>query len=94
MKWIGVKSQSLILSQAGEFTCDLTELDRIRARNIIDALTIDTEAMCIVPGSEDCIEELQRMLMLNRKAEIQTIETSSPRGLSQYLQEAMCRGSS
>ena len=93
MRWVGVKSESLLLSQAGESTCGLNEGDRIRARNIIDALTIDAEAICVVPGCEDGVEELQRMLMLNAKAEIQSIGTNSSDGLSEYLQEAMCRGS-
>ena len=94
MRWIGVKSESVFLTQAGGSICGLNEGDRIRARNIIDALTINAEARCVVPGAGDCVEELQRMLMLNQKAEIQSVGTASSDGLSKYLQEAMCRQSS
>ena len=94
MRWIGVKSDSLFLSQAGESICGLNEGDRIRARNIVDALTINAETRCVVPGAGDCVEELQRMLMLNQKAEIQSIGPTSYDGLLKYLQEAMCRQSS
>jgi hypothetical protein len=69
MKWIGVKSQHI--SSMHGLALTLSNKDHERVRGMLEAMTL--ESGMPVPGLEECRVELQRMIMLRKKAEIQTV---------------------
>jgi meiotic recombination protein SPO11 len=69
MRWIGIKSQDL-----GDGTMTLSQADRVRAQNLLGVMLGEGEVQSSVA---ECVSELQRMLMLNVKAEIQVLDTDA-----------------
>jgi hypothetical protein len=69
LKWIGIKSQDL-----GDGAMALSQADRVRARNLLEVMQAEGDA---VSDMAACVSELQRMMMLNAKAEIQVLDNDA-----------------
>jgi meiotic recombination protein SPO11 len=78
MRWIGIRSVDL--HTASSESIPLTEADQTKAQRMIEGIM---SATIRVAQMADCQTELQRMLMLNQKAEIQALDGW---GLSSWLE--------
>jgi meiotic recombination protein SPO11 len=80
MKWIGIKSQDV-----GDGAMALSQADRVRAHNLLEVMLAKGDV-----GSKlaECVSELQRMLMLNVKAEIQILDNDA-RVMMSWLEDKM-----
>ena len=85
LRWIGVKSEHIIDLESGIIPLGVN--DRAKARNMLEGMRLESS---VVPVLASCAAELQRMLMLNQKAEIQAID-SQPGGLSKWVEDQMVR---
>ena len=68
MRWIGVKAEDILTTDSG---MPLTPADRSKAHRLMEGTMVDK---MMATGIKQCRDELQRMLMLNRKAEIQSLD--------------------
>lgn len=79
MRWLGIQTGD-ILSLADKATLvSLNAKDRNRAARLIETTTVS--GGMVAEELRDCRDELQRMLMLNKKAEIEVIG----QGLSDWV---------
>ncbi len=69
MRWIGVKGEDVLGVEFGRVA--LTQADRARAQKLLEGMLVQGVA---IPDMDDCRCELQRMMMLNTKAEIQSLD--------------------
>ncbi|KEF51453.1 uncharacterized protein A1O9_12370 [Exophiala aquamarina CBS 119918] len=75
MTWIGLKSEDLMaITGAGNSWLTLSMRDRNAATSMLNSGEWKDEEGQLLPGLRDCHAELQRMLWLNRKAEIQILD--------------------
>lgn len=74
LRWIGVKSDDVTALDVG--TMVLTQNGRVRAQKLLESMHVEEE---VVPEMVVCRSELQKMLMLNMKAEIQVLDTDAGR---------------
>lgn len=71
LKWLGVRYEDVQRHGNSGSTMSLSPADRKRAIKLMENMTMDGKAA--LEELSDCRDELQRMLMLNRKAEIQLL---------------------
>jgi DNA topoisomerase VI subunit A len=83
MRWVGVKGGD-ILGLVSD-TMPLTQGDRAKAHKLLEGMLLRGMP---VPELADCVHELQRMLMLGRKAEIQALESDGGQ-LGRFLEKKM-----
>ena len=89
MRWIGLKSADLVLaSDAPNLSLHLSARDRSVALSMLSSDEWRDEAGDILPGLKECYVELQRMLLLNKKAEIQILEELAG-GAEKWLTERL-----
>jgi len=75
MRWIGLKAEDAVsFGHVDEPTLQLTTRDRVMAASMLASEEWRDASGAILPDLQDGIAELQRMLMLNRKAEIQILD--------------------
>lgn len=75
MIWIGLKSEDLMTMADGENSwLSMSIRDRSAAISMLNSGEWKDEVGNLLPGLRDCHAELQRMLWLNRKAEIQILD--------------------
>jgi DNA topoisomerase VI subunit A len=72
MKWLGMKSADVAVLSDSATTMSLSTKDRKRAVNLIEGTIVREDE--IIEELRDCRDELQRMLMLNKRAEIEILE--------------------
>lgn len=90
--WLGVKSQDLIQSTEGGDTMELNAMPqlqglmRLTTRDRKKATRMLEWDLCVENGPEQSWrQELQKMLMLNIKAEMQAMDELMPGGLVSWL---------
>lgn len=81
MKWIGVRSRDLMQSESGGIP--MTQNDRLKAQRLLETMVVGGE---VAIELTDCRNELQTMLMLHNKAEIQALD-NGPGDLRQWLED-------
>lgn len=92
MKWIGLRYHHLLqTSHDSNMASYLTPRDRAVAVSILDSHEWRDEFGQVLPCLADCHVELQRMLLLNRKAEIQALDDLEG-GVMTFLTEMMKEG--
>jgi meiotic recombination protein SPO11 len=75
MKWIGLKAEDMTRKgQPDNAPRALSMRDRAIALSMVTSGEWRDASGTVLPGLEECTAELQRMLMLNRKAEIQILD--------------------
>jgi len=85
MKWIGLKAEDVTRKgQADNASMPLSMRDRAIALSMLTSGEWRDGSGTLLPGLEECTAELQLMLMLNRKAEIQILDESG-NGLEDWL---------
>ena len=85
MIWIGLKSEELVRVAGGENSwLSMSIRDRNTAMSMLNSKEWKDEEGNLLPGLRDCYTELQRMLWLNRKAEMQMLDEVEG-GLSGWL---------
>jgi meiotic recombination protein SPO11 len=85
MQWLGVRVDDILADvQDDESVLKLTARDRRKAVAMLDWSSSETTDKV----DEQCRMELQKMLMLNIKAEIQILE-DRPRALERWLDRKM-----
>ncbi|KAJ9500047.1 endodeoxyribonuclease [Exophiala xenobiotica] len=85
MKWIGLKAEDVTRKgQADNASMPLSMRDRAIALSMLTSGEWRDGSGTLLPGLEECTAELQLMLMLNRKAEIQILDESG-NGLEEWL---------
>jgi DNA topoisomerase VI subunit A len=91
MQWIGPKAEDVVWSQSGhDVLMALSKRDRACAISMLSSQEWQDEAGDALPGLHEAVSELRQMLMLNRKAEIQSLgETQG--GLEDWLTERLTR---
>jgi meiotic recombination protein SPO11 len=84
MQWLGIRTDDVLAEvQDDEAVLKLTARDRRKAVAMLDRLSGEAEAGV---AGEQCRIELQKMLMLNVKAEIQILE-DRPGGVHGWLDQ-------
>jgi len=75
MRWIGLKGVEVAGSQhVGGVSMALTPRDRTTAMSMLASHEWHDDSGDVLPGLYEAVTELRRMLMLNRKAEIQSLD--------------------
>ncbi|KAL2394049.1 Meiotic recombination protein rec12 [Exophiala dermatitidis] len=75
MKWIGIRAHDIHrLDGATQESLPLSMRDRALARSMLASEEWRDELGEILPGLQEATVEIQRLLMLNRKAEIQILD--------------------
>lgn len=75
MRWFGLKAEDVVLSQqADDVSMALSQRDRMTAISMLASAEWQDEWGDVLPGLSEPATELRRMLMLNRKAEIQSLD--------------------
>ena len=72
IRWLGIKTEDIVRLDENAVVMSLSTKDRRKALKVIDSTTVT--GGLVVEELRDCRNELQRMLMLNKKAEIQVLE--------------------
>lgn len=89
MQWLGVRTDEVLNGlRDDEAVLQLTSRDRSKAVTMLERLCMQSS----VGIDEECKVELQRMLILNVKAEIQLLE-DRPGGLAGWLDDRIRRQS-
>ncbi len=90
LRWIGLKAQDVITSQHSndDVSMLLTKRDRVAAISMLASQTWNDDSEDVLPGLCEAISELRRMLMLNRKAEVQSLDETQG-GLEDWLTEKL-----
>lgn len=70
--WLGIKTEDIIRLVETAAVMSLSIKDRKKALKVLESTTV--AGGLVVQELRDCRDELQRMLMLNKKAEIQVLE--------------------
>ena len=74
IKWIGLKAGDIVsLGYVNETSLRMTARDRAMALSMLGSDEWRDKSGQILPGLDECTLELQRLLMLSRKAEIQIL---------------------
>ncbi|OAL26878.1 hypothetical protein AYO20_09911 [Fonsecaea nubica] len=95
-QWIGLKMEDVVSHQdIGNQTVQLSKRDRMTANALLANQEWHDQAGIVLPGLQEAVTEVQRMLMLNRKAEIQSLDEGQG-GLEDWLmgrlrQQLCCR---
>ncbi|KAJ4510911.1 endodeoxyribonuclease [Exophiala dermatitidis] len=85
MKWIGIRAHDIHrLDGATQESLPLSMRDRALARSMLASEEWRDELGEILPGLQEATVEIQRLLMLNRKAEIQILDQGGG-GFEQWL---------
>ncbi|KIW29464.1 uncharacterized protein PV07_05278 [Cladophialophora immunda] len=85
MRWVGLKAEDVALHQAiGNPTVPLSRRDRMAAVGLLASQEWHDQTGTVLPGLQEAVTEVQRMLMLNRKAEIQSLDEGQG-GLEDWL---------
>lgn len=75
LEWIGLKSEDLVtITDVENWSLSLSVRDRTAAVSMLNSEEWKDEEGRLLPMLNDCHVELQRMLWLNRKAEIQILD--------------------
>jgi meiotic recombination protein SPO11 len=76
MRWIGLKANDVISQEnlAHDSYIPLTMRDRAVAVSMLASEEWRDQSGVVLPGMGETLVELRRMLMLNRKAEIQILD--------------------
>lgn len=75
IEWIGLKAQDVAdLSDFDDTSTVLSMRDRALALSMLTNREWRDRSGTVLPGLDMALEELRRMLMLNRKAEIQILD--------------------
>ena len=69
MRWTGLKSEDIVGLETGSMP--LSQADRAKAQKLLDGLLMED---VVASDMVECRSELQKMLMLNMKAEIQALD--------------------
>ena len=81
MKWLGIRLDDVVVgATVDEPLQPLTPIDRERIRQMLARQSSDADDV-----QQQCCSELQKMLVLNFKAEIQILN-ETPGGLEQWLE--------
>jgi DNA topoisomerase VI subunit A len=85
-RWIGVKAEDLLVSSLLEegVSMRLSRRDRMAAISMIASPEWRDESGDVLPSLVEPLAELRRMLMLNRKAEMQCLD-EMPGGLEDWV---------
>lgn len=89
MHWLGIRSDDVIDLPATSSLLELTQSDRKRATRLMESMTIATGD--VAEELRECRTELQRMLMLSCKAEIQILGDDLCRWAEQKMLDIMSR---
>jgi meiotic recombination protein SPO11 len=82
MKWLGMRLDDVVVDAATDAPLlPLTLTDRERIRGILARQSSDADSV-----QQQCFLELQKMLVLNVKAEIQLLD-DRPGGIGHWLEE-------
>jgi len=85
MEWIGVKAEDVVdLGDFDDTSMILSMRDRALALSMLTNREWRDRSGTVLPGLDRGLDELRRMLMLNRKAEIQVLDEGS-RGTEHWL---------
>lgn len=75
MRWIGLRAEDLTsIQHAGDVSARLTKRDRMAAISMLASQELKDEGGNVLPGLHEPVGQLRQMLMLNRKAEIQSLD--------------------
>jgi len=89
MSWVGLKAEDMILSQYDHSpSMPLTKRDRLAGLSMLASQEWQDASGHVLPGLAEPVAELRRMLMLNRKAEIQSLDETQGR-LEDWLTEKL-----
>ncbi|KIW79776.1 hypothetical protein Z517_06390 [Fonsecaea pedrosoi CBS 271.37] len=95
-QWIGLKMEDVVSHQdIGNQAVQLSKRDRMTANALLANQEWHDQAGIVLQGLQEAVTEVQRMLMLNRKAEIQSLDEGQG-GLEEWLmgrlrQQLCCR---
>lgn len=93
MRWIGLKAEDFVsLRYADETSMRLTARDRASAASMLASEEWRDGVGNVLPGLKEAVAELRRMLMLNRKAEIQILDERDG-GLGEWLKRRLSQRS-
>ncbi|KIV86723.1 hypothetical protein PV11_02318 [Exophiala sideris] len=84
MKWLGLKADDVAPEHDAQIFMPLSMRDRVVALSMLASQEWRDGSGIVLPGLVAGVSELQRMLMLNRKAEIQTLDDREG-GLRRWL---------
>jgi len=90
MRWIGLKANDVISQEnlAHDSYIPLTMRDRAVAVSMLASEEWRDQSGVVLPGMGETLVELRRMLMLNRKAEIQILDDREG-GLDGWLTKSL-----
>ncbi|KIX94171.1 uncharacterized protein Z520_10197 [Fonsecaea multimorphosa CBS 102226] len=85
MRWVGLKAEDVVSNNdIGSPVLQLSKRDRVTAIGLLASQEWRDQAGTVLPGLQEAVTEIQRMLMLNRKAEIQSLDEGQG-GLEDWL---------
>ncbi|OAP61502.1 hypothetical protein AYL99_03705 [Fonsecaea erecta] len=96
LRWVGLKAEDVVSSRdTGSSFMRLSKRDRMTAIGLLASQEWYDQAGTALPGLQEAVTEVQRMLMLNQKAEIQSLDEGRG-GLEDWLtgrlmQQLCCR---
>ena len=89
IKWVGAKTEDIVsLEDASDPSMQLTKRDRVAAMSMLASQEWRDDSGEMLPGLQEAVAELRRMLMLNRKAEIQSLDENRG-GVADWLTEKL-----
>ena len=89
IRWIGLEAEDVVSSEDSDnHSLHLTNRDRIAAVSMLASQEWQDDSGEMLPGLQEPVAELRRMLMLNRKAEIQSLDETQG-GLGDWLTEKL-----
>lgn len=88
MKWLGLKADNIALGAGAQISKPLSMRDRVIALSMLASEGWRDGNGNILPGLVEGMNELRRMLMLNRKAEIQMLDDREG-GLESWLTDRL-----
>lgn len=89
IQWLGIRSEDVVHLPQDSPTLALSQSDRKRAINLVDSMTNANGD--IAEELQECCTEVQRMLMLGRKAEIQILGGDLCRWAERKMLDIMSR---
>ncbi|KAI1622038.1 meiotic recombination protein SPO11 [Exophiala viscosa] len=84
LKWLGLKADDVAPGDGVQISMPLSMRDRVIALSMLTSQEWRDGSDISLPGLVDAMNELRRMLMLNRKAEIQSLDDREG-GLERWL---------
>lgn len=89
LEWIGLKAEDLVtIPEVENWSLPLSMRDRTAAVSMLSSEEWKDEEGRLLPMLNDCHVELQKMLWLNRKAEIQILDETVG-GMSGWLTQTL-----